>query len=375
MIRRTSGTRLLVDARLPWGSGIGRYVANVLPLVADRLRDARIEVLVPESGLGPAQDIIWPTNVILTRSLVAPFSMGEQLRLPSLAREHDLCWFTNYWVPLAWRGRFVATVHDLLHLEPALFPASPLKRRLSQATFAKVARQAAALIAVSRYTERTLRGLFSVKAPVTVVHHGADHQAPVRGEAPHGRERLVLAVGAAKAHKNWDTLLRAWRLASKPPGWRLVVVSPDDPLRSVVDLGAWIDSADDVERRRAIGQQELDRLYASAAIVAVPSRYEGFGLPLIEGMQAGAVCVSSTAEALVEVAGSVPLPFVAADDLPGWVEALESWMRAVDAREPVVADLTALSRRRAAAFQWARAADRTADVLDAALRRGSPTGQ
>ncbi|MDP1028787.1 glycosyltransferase family 1 protein [Sphingomonas sp. KR1UV-12] len=357
-----SDRRILVDARLPWGSGIGRYVRNILPPVAARMPDAAFTLLVAPADAVRAGEVMAPhANVTVRASPIRPFSLAEQLRLPLLARRYDLTWFTNYWVPLGWRGRFVATVHDLIHLDPA-FPTSRLRRVLAARTFAKIRRDAAHVVFVSRFTHGAFTARLGPPRAASVVHHGIDHLGAGSGDPVAPRERFALVVAAAKAHKNLPLLLDAWARAALPD-WRLVLVTPADDLRSSIDLAP----VPGLTIRRGIADAELAGLYASAGFVIVPSRHEGFGLPLLEAMRAGAPVLASTAPALVEVAGDVPLTFVSPDDRDGWVVAIRAMAAGCVPLSPRQAAIAAQGHAHARGFTWARAADATARVLEAAL--------
>ncbi len=365
-----TGSRILVDARLPWGSGIGRYVQNILPPVARRLEaDSFTLLVVPGDEARARSATATNRNIVVQPVPIAPFTLAEQFSLERLAASHDLTWFTNYWVPLRWKGRFVATVHDLLHIDP-LFPASSAKRMLARQAFRKVQRDAGHVIFVSRFSAATFTHAIGAPRAFSIVHHGIDHAGTALAQpADRSRTRIALAVGAFKAHKNLALLLDAWREANVAD-WTLTLVAPNDNVLSSVDVSAAAQRLPQVSILRGIDDAALNDLYATCGFVLVPSRYEGFGLPLLEAMRAGAPVVSSTAPALVEVASGALLPFVDPADRTGWVDAIRSmaascgpsdaWQRAVADRNRAIAET----------FTWSRAADETAAILTSDLERG-----
>ncbi|MBJ6123330.1 glycosyltransferase family 4 protein [Sphingomonas mollis] len=367
--------RILVDARLPWGSGIGRYVRNIVPSVAARMPSVSFTLLISPVDAERANILAadW-SNVTVKATPIGSFSLGEQTKLPGLAREYDLTWFTNYWVPLRWSGRFVTTVHDLIHLEPS-FPASAMKRIAAARTFGKVRRDAAHIIFDSRFSARVFEKAVGTPRKSSVVHLGIDHVgAPPVMASGHKRGKTALAVAAAKKHKNLPLLLDAWREANLKD-WQLTLVTPSDDLRSSIDLTEQAERIANVHILRGISDTDLDALYASAGFVLVPSRYEGFGLPLLEAMRAGAPVISSTAPSLVEVASGALIPFVDPDDREGWIQAIRTmaigcetagdWQNAVSARNRVIAE----------GFTWDKAGAHTADILNSALAGGSQAYQ
>lgn len=362
--------RLLVDARIGWGHGIGRVVGNTVPLIAQAHPDWRIDALVEPANVAVAEAAFAPAgNIAVIPCSVRAFSLAEQVRLQAYASGHDLTWFTNYWVPLGWRTPFVATVHDMLHLTPAFFPASVPKRQLSRRTFIKVRRDARAVMFVSRFTEHAFARMIGLPRVARTIPLGGDHLGyPTPMPVRHRTRRLVV-VAASKAHKNFPLLLDAWAQARVPDDWVLTIVSPDDAaFRSSIDLSALAHGAGRVEVRRGISNAELAALYGDSAILLMPSLYEGFGLPLLEGLLAGALCISSSAGAMVEVAGGAFVQFVNGFDRPGWTAAIEQTCAMIDHSGIDLDALTAHNAAIAGRFRWNVTAREIAAVLEAAVR-------
>jgi glycosyltransferase involved in cell wall biosynthesis len=362
-------TLILIDARLGWGSGIGRYVVNTIPLVARLLPHVKFDLLVGADDLASANAVAARApNVHPIVSPLRAFSLGEQLRFPKVARGYDLVWFTNYWVPLAFRGRYYAMVHDMLHLERDLFPASLPKRLLSYLTFRHVAKSAAAISFLSRFSQREFERRFESKAQMVVASCGMDHAdwQMFDPEQPPKKERRLLVVAAAKKHKNFRIAVDAFLRAKIGPEWRLTIVTPNDKLRSSINLHEFVESGSRVDFRQGLTNAELRDLYGSTAILLMPSLYEGFGLPLAEGLQAGAICISSTAASLVEVGQGADISFCNADDLDGWVAAIEAECSRFDKGE-IDHVITSRNMRHAAEFTWAEVAQKISKLITGVL--------
>lgn len=359
-------TKLLVDARVGWGSGIGRFIVNAVPGVARSMADVRFDVVVEErDALRAAAELGEASNITVHPVKIAPFSPREQFALPKLSAGYDLTWFTNYWVPLAWKGPFVATVHDLLHLDRDLFPASPIKRTLAQQTFAKVRRHARAVMFVSRFSERVFHAQIGIPAASHTIHSGIDHRDwPAMPPRPWvQKERRIVVVAAAKAHKNFQMILDAWAAAHISPDWCLTIVTPNEQLRSSIDVAALAAGQRTIDLRQGISNAELRDLYDAAAVVVTPSLYEGFGFPLLEGLQAGAWCISSTADSMVEMAEGTFVQFVNGRDLKGWIAALEGTCAAIDLGSFDHAPLIARNVERVSRYRWDITCDGIASVL------------
>ena len=364
-------TRLLIDARLGWGSGIGRFVANVVPRVAAKLPNTDMTLRVHHTdGARVREAVALHANLAVQESDVRPFTLSEQRVIPRASHSHDLTWFTNYFVPLGFGEPFIANVHDLLHQEPELFATNPLKRRLSHLAFRHVARNARGVFYLSRSTKRAFEQRYGAPRNPCVVGCGIDHDGwPLFDPMdPPVKVPRLLIVAAAKQHKNFRIALDAFARATIPSHWRLTIVTPDDKLRSSIDLGGLASVSAKIEFEQGLSNSALSELYAKTAVVLMPSRYEGFGLPLAEGLQAGAQCIASTASALVEVGQGARVTYVDPDDLEGWITAIEAECRRFDTGQ--VSDIErAANMHHALQYRWDDVAERTAFVINRVISR------
>jgi glycosyltransferase involved in cell wall biosynthesis len=198
------------------------------------------------------------------------------------------------------------------------------------------ARRAARVIAISDRTKRDVEELYGVEAVVTRL--GVD-AAFAPGAEPNS---YLLVVGTVEPRKN----PLAAAAAARELGRSLVVVGPvrDEALaRELRGRGA--------DLRGYVPKDELARLYRGAACLVFPSRYEGFGLPLVEAMASGTPVVAAPDAALREVAGDAAV-FVEPDALADGVR------RALAERERLVAAGLERARR----FTWEETARRTVAV-------------
>jgi glycosyltransferase involved in cell wall biosynthesis len=235
--------------------------------------------------------------------------------------------------------------------------------RIERATIRPALRRAAALPCISQATLNDLVERFPAtagKARAIPLAADASFAAAVPGDAParHGLDRpYVLAVGTLEPRKNLERLVAAWgRLPDAlQSAHQLALVGPrgwdDEPiLRAAAEGGA-----------RLLGRVEdadLAALYAGCAAFAYPSLYEGFGLPVLEAMAAGAPVVTSSVSSLPEVAGDAAL---LAD--PYDTGAIAAALTRVLTEPALAADLRERGRARAAGFSWERTARETRELL------------
>jgi len=326
---------ILIDADVLGRRRTGEetYVLNLLrhlPLVAPDLRFAAV-TRHPE--LLPLGIEALPLSAH-AQELRMAWSLPRLLRRvrPELAHfQHAL--------PLGWRGRTVVTLHDL-HFERDPGVMGLVDRLTFKAVVPRAARRADRVLAVSERTKRDAVELYGLRpGKVTVTLHGVD-PAFSPGDRPGGG--YLLFVGAVQTRK--DPLAAA--VAAGAVGLPFIVAGPEkEPAlaRELRALGADV--------RGWVEQQELADLYRGAAALVLPSRYEGFGLPVLEAMASGTPVVLADEPALREVAGDAAV-YVTGGDLAGAVR------RALDDRERLVrAGLV-----RARLFSWEESARRTADV-------------
>jgi glycosyltransferase involved in cell wall biosynthesis len=261
----------------------------------------------------------------------------------------------------------VLTVHDLI------FERFPQHHTWRNRLFLRVAmplfvQAASAIIAVSQHTRRDLVELYRADpAKIHVVYEGVDDR--FHPAAPGDIQRVtecyspdrpyLLMVGTLEPRKNHATALRALaRLKAWDWPHRLLLVGGQgwlfEPIRRQIEASGL---ADDVHFAGYVPDADLPPLYSGAAVVIVPSLYEGFGFPVLEAQACGAPVVCSNASSLPEVAGDAALLVSPEDD-----EALAHAMHLL-LSQPAVADtLGEMGRKQAGHFRWDTCASETVGV-------------
>jgi glycosyltransferase involved in cell wall biosynthesis len=230
---------------------------------------------------------------------------------------------------------------------------------------------AAAVLVPSQTTRRDLLRLYPVAgldARVAVIPEGLPRDVEP-GTLPDGIDPgFVLAVGTVEPRKNYPRLLAAYRQLRGRHGALPFIINgrPGVPQLVIAGRPGWaygdtvrrIQSEPGVKYLGHVDDATLEVLYRSASILAFPSLYEGFGLPLLEAMAHGVPAVVGTAGALPELAVGAAIR-VDAEDPTAIAGALERLL----ADESLRRALGEEGRRRAGSYTWAGAAERTLDVL------------
>ncbi|MGE0358914.1 MAG: glycosyltransferase family 4 protein [Burkholderiales bacterium] len=352
---------LVADARMLGHSGIGTYVANVLPRIA-ALRPGRVRAIGDPAALAR---LSWPDGakpgVVDCRSPI--FSLREQLELPRrIPADCEVLWSPQFNIPLAYRGRLVVTIHDVLHIALPQYMKGLHRRLYARTLLAAVRHKANRIICDSRFTADELGRLVGIRsARIDVIPIGVDESWFSANPGARPPRPYFVFVGNVKAHKNVVGLIRAFREVAPKLPHDLVIVGKKQGFITG-DRSAEAMAAELGERVRFTGlveDAEVKRCVAGAEALVLPSFYEGFGLPPLEAMACGCPTIVSAVASLPEVCGDAALycdPHDAADIAARMIE--------VATDEALRAMLRAKGMERARRFTWDKCARETLQVLE-----------
>jgi glycosyltransferase involved in cell wall biosynthesis len=349
--------RVLIDGTPLLGqrSGIGRYTAALLRELA-----ARPDIDVTVTAFTARGQITLrgavPSGVAVrgapvpARALRALWQCVDWPPTELLAGDADVLHATNFVLPPSKRARGVVTVHDLAFLDHPEFLSTP-QRDLPALVERSVDRAAVVCTPSDAVAQQVTRRLGVpvdriVVTPLGVDRSWLDAASPTEAlRATLGLPpQYLLFVGASQPRKGLDVLLEAHRsqpdlaplVLAGPPGW-----GPTLTTSSRVHTVGYLDEAD------------LRCVVAGATAVVLPSRDEGFGLPVLEAMAAGTPVVCSDLPALREVAGGLAV-LVPPGDPAALAMALASVNGAAD--DPAGA---AARRAHASRYSWRACAQAT----------------
>ncbi|HWM07198.1 MAG TPA: glycosyltransferase family 1 protein [Actinophytocola sp.] len=345
--------------------GVGRYVDclvaaleadGAVPMVLCQPRDAELY-----ARLAPHADVLPAAEQVATRTGRLTW---EQTTLPWLASRlrADVVHCPHYTMPLASRVATVVTLHDATFFTDAELH-SPVKARFFRAWTRTSLRRAAGCIVPSESAARELgRVADADRRALHVVHHGVDpdrfhlpspeEAATVRRRLGLGTSRYVAFLGALEPRKNVPALIRGFARANQTLEDPAALVLAGQPGwdRHVERALAAVPHRVRVIRAGYLPLGELSGFLGGAAVVAYPSLGEGFGLPVLEAMAAGAAVLTTRRLAIPEVGGdAVAYCGIEAEDIAaGLLELLDDPARR--------AEFSAAAQRRAKEFSWAASA-------------------
>lgn len=367
------GGRLRVGLNLvPYseqGGGIARYSEELLPALLEAAPDIQLHAFVGRDGGPELMGRPWAHRVRWHRLPVSlagpPVHLAAQYGvIPALAiiRGLDVLHSPANAGPVRVPGvACVITVHDLTWLHAGedwgTRAAVGAMRRWSPPT----ARRADLVIADSHATSEDLVAHAGVErrrlavVPLGVRAGGASPtpEADLRERLALGPSRVVLSVAQKRPYKGLADLVRAL----PGLGEDVVLILPGPPTAHETELRGLAESLGVADRIRFppwLSDDDLEGLYALAACFALASRYEGFGLPVLEAMARGVPVVCADRGALPEVAGDAAL-VVDPDDHRALTDALDR----VLTDRVLAKSLVDRGRARASRFTWRQTAELT----------------
>jgi glycosyltransferase involved in cell wall biosynthesis len=333
-------------------TGDESYVENLVRELAVLERGFELVVIVRRAGAAPP-------GVYAVELAARSQILRMAVRLPRLLDRLDvsLAHFL-YVIPPLHRGAAVVTVHDLSFEDGDRDLMDPFDRAAFRTLVPRSLKRAARVLVGSKWTRERIAERHGIRPEKMVVtSYGVDPVFTPEGRRE-GDGSYLLFVGALQPRKDPITAVRA--LALLDSGLELVFAGPEkrggkETRREIERLGL-------KPRVRFVGhvpKEELAALYRGAACLVFPSRYEGFGLPMLEAMATGTPVVASTAGALPEVAGGAAV-LVPPRDPAALADGVG---RALAERDR----LRKLGLERSRLFTWAETAKQTAAVYEELL--------
>ncbi|MHB9100666.1 MAG: glycosyltransferase family 4 protein [Sulfuricella sp.] len=371
--------RIGVDARIlsERVTGIGRYTHEMLAQLVERGHEwflyshrpiivgdwSRSNVRIRVSNLPEA--VNFPKRVLRLA--------WAQTVLPWWASQDkvDLFWSPGHRLPRYLSNRIarVVTIHDLVW-KHAGETMRPLARWLDAKQMPAAVRLADRVITVSRHTAQDLvEEMPEAESKVRVVHLGGASLYPAASPESlnlMGIDRpYFLFVGTLEPRKNLLRLLEAYATLPEDIKKNILLVIAGGKGWGGVDVqavAARLGLSDCIRVVGYVSEESLATLYAQALFLAMPSLYEGFGLPLLEAMARGTPVLTSECSSMPEVAGDAGLLVNPHD-----VGAIANGLSTLIMNEKLRHDLARRAQVNAGRFSWKKAADETLRIFDEAV--------
>lgn len=335
-------------------TGLGNYGRTMVAMLARFAPQNRYDLYTPDPGRDelrrrldgiPQLTFRYPRKPLHGpfKALWRSFDLSRELA-PDTALFHGL----SGELPsgLRKRGvRSVVTIHDLIFLR---FPAyyKPVDRWIYTLKFRSACRRADRIIAISEATKRDVMHFFGIpEQKIDVIYQGCDERFkhPVdaallddvrrRHALP---DHYILSVGSIEERKNLLLLLQA--VAQLPAPRHVVAVGKRTPYtQQVEEFAAAHGLTPYLHVLEGVSFDDLPALYQGADLFVYPSRYEGFGIPMIEAANCGVPSIGATGSCLEEAGGPGAL-YVDPDDPQELARRIEEVLGDEALRRRMVAD-------------------------------------
>jgi glycosyltransferase involved in cell wall biosynthesis len=373
--------RIGIDARLYDESGIGRYIRNLLQHLSEIDTYNHYYVFLLKKNM----NVKLPRNIVKVEANFGWYGVTEQVQFPRLLSKYelDLMHFPHFNVPMFYRGKFVVTIHDLIHQHFAMNRSTtlnPLTYRVKRAGYGQVfnraVHNAAKVIVPSEYVKGLLQTEWNVNEDQVVVTHEAVEEnltSVVKTIRKEEFDRLakkfkitgqyLYYVGNAHPHKNVEKLLEAFeQIRKKNPNVQLVMSGPDHYFwQRIIREHPNIEG---VIYTGFVTDRELIILFKNATCYVMPSLEEGFGIPILEAMACGTPVACSDVASLPEVGGDACVFFD-----PSSVDDMAKKISKLLGDKELQKRLVANGIKRYKQFSWDKLAEQTLSVYKQASEK------
>lgn len=349
-------------------TGIGNVVAHLYESLSEiseielapytiSYKDRRFRDELPENNIF----IGYPA-----RALMPLWRFTNLVSFDKAFGEIDLWHATNYLAPPT-KNPLLITIHDVTMLKyPELVPskikalAPIISRRLREGAHVQVPAKAIKKDVIEHFSQDIISPSHIHVVPFSVPDLSDSSPSAKIVELCKG-DPYILCIGALEPRKNHARLIEAFATVHKNnPHIRLFLVGPDGPARPAIDAAMAATSRQAREKiiiTGKVSQGDKTLLLKNAYLVAYPSLYEGFGLPLLEAMTAHAPLVTTREGSLEEIAANAA-HYVEAKDSDDIARGIIDILDSVDLRDKLVA----AGKNRANDFSWKQSAKMLADV-------------
>lgn len=261
--------------------------------------------------------------------------------------------FDDYFLPFLGKKPFVITVHDMI---PEIFSIDHSQAKQKLAVIPK----AAHIIAVSGQTKKDLVRIMNVpEEKVSVVYHGTDEEPYIPSSTPPIAEEYILYVGGRYVYKNFTAFCKSCvGVLKRHPQLKIVCTgvpfSPEE-----IQLFESLGIKDRMVHRFVQTRQELFDLYHYAITFVYPSKYEGFGIPILEAYKADCPVMLNRVSCFPEIAGDAAVFFDLNSEKSDFEEQFETLYRLTGDER---GELIQRQRERMKLYSWSKSAAQLADV-------------
>ena len=370
--------RIGIDARFvgPQGTGLGKYAEKLIENLQKIDSKNKYSIFLKESNWNSLR--LANKNFQKILADVSWYSLSEQLKMPNIYSKEklDLLHVPHFNVPILYKGKFVVTIHDLIHQQFSQTSATTrnaLAFQIKKIGYRKIIKHAVyksqKIITPSKFVKEQVVKTFAINpVKITVTYEAAEEEyfrSTRHPERSEGSQPLIIYVGNAYPHKNLNNLLEAFKILITHHSSlinKLILVCPRDVF--------WHKLREEIKKRQLEDSvaleayqtaQELDKLFKKAKAYVSPSLSEGFGIPPLNAMASNIPVICSDIPTFKEVYGSAALyfdPTSPSDIARKIIEVLEN--------SKTRSDLVEKGKKQVKKYSWLKMAQETLKIYESA---------
>ncbi|MPS72104.1 MAG: glycosyltransferase family 1 protein [Chryseobacterium sp.] len=316
--------KLVIDCRMYFSSGIGRYLQNIVPNILQLMKGHKVILLGNKDSLEKqlaTAGVTISEDITIINFDVPIYTIKEQLQLPFIVPESDVFWSPHFNIPLLpiRSKKRLVTIHDAYHLA-FLDRLSSKEKIYAKIVYNKALKKSDKVITVSNFSKNELLKYtgFSKQEKIKVIHNGVEEvyngisANNIMVETPY-----LLSVGNLKPNKNFMNALLGFSKflqQNKNSNLKFIIIGKREGFINGDNRIDELMENDANLRERVlftgyISDQELAGLYQNAFAFVFPSIYEGFGLPPLEAMLYEIPVLCSNAASMPEVCNDAVMYF------------------------------------------------------------------
>ena len=371
--------KIVIDGRMYNESGIGRYLRNLISKLQEFERENNYYILHLKKDY---EKIIYRKNFQKVLADFKWYTISEQIKLPKILNniKPDLVHIPHFNTPIFWNGKFVVTIHDLIHQHFSMDRSTahgPLIYKFKNIGYKRVfnhaIKKSMKILTPSQFVKKQMKREWGIEgSKIVVTPEAVDDKFDAIAlkmnqeevEEILGKLKIknpyLFYVGNAHPHKNIDGLIKAFlKLKDKQKNLHLVLSGQDNFFWKKIK-SKFQDK--NIIYTGFVSDEELVVLYKNAAVYVEPSFEEGFGIPILEAFACGCPVVSSNAGSLKEVGGEAAIYFNP-NDIGDMVNKILKVLGNGNLRKTLVEK----GKKRVKLFNWKKMAEQTLEVYNSAL--------
>jgi glycosyltransferase involved in cell wall biosynthesis len=372
-------SRIVIDGRMINESGIGRYLQNLLKNL--QLLDKKNEYYVLHLRKDYDRQK-YQKNFHKVLANYKWYTVSEQINLPRTLQKisPDLVHFPHFNVPILYGGKFVVTIHDLIHQHYQMRRATtrdPLTYKIKQlgyeAIFKSAVKKSEKIFTPSDFVKGQLINERNIESDkIIVTPEGVDDEITLISSKLTKdkmdsimnkfsiKPPFIFFVGNTHPHKNIEALIESFlEIREKYQYLQLVLSGRSNFFWEKVKSKY---NHKSIIYTDFVTSEELVAIYKNAQVFVLPSLEEGFGLPIIEAMAVGCPVVASNAASLPEVGGDAAVYMNPKDR-----EDIKDKIQQVLNSEKLRQNLIGKGKERVKLFSWKKMAQQTLEIYQTAI--------